>query len=234
MRRLLAVLMVVLPSSLKRRIGRAVFGWDIHPTAYIGPSLILVSRLTMGPGTSIGPLNMIRGLEELRLDEGASIAGRNWIAGFRLGSDVFEHSPNRYPALILGRNAEITVGHEIDCADRVELAEYAVVAGFKTTILTHSLDLVRDRQVSRPVEIGAHSAVMTDCVLLSGTGVPAYCIVSAGSVVNTKLTEEYTFYSGNPAQAVRTLPPTLAYFRRGESEQQPAPAAPQREAKLTA
>jgi carbonic anhydrase/acetyltransferase-like protein (isoleucine patch superfamily) len=71
-------------------------------------------------------------------------------------------------------------------------------------------------------------------VLLSGTGVPAYCIVSAGSVVNTKLTEEYTFYSGNPAQAVRTLPPTLAYFRRGEPEQQPASAAPQREAKLTA
>jgi acetyltransferase-like isoleucine patch superfamily enzyme len=226
--------MVVLPSSLKRRIGRAAFGWEIHPSAYIGPSLILVSKLRMGPGTSIGPLNVIRGLEELRLEENATIAGRNWIAGFRLGSPVFEHSPNRYPALILGRHAEITVGHEIDCADRVELAEYAVIAGFHTTVLTHSLDLVRDRQVSRPVEIGAHTAVMTDCVLLSGTGVPAYCIVSAGSVINTKLTEEYTFYSGNPAQAVRTLPPTLAYFRRGEPEEQPAPDTAEAEEKLTA
>jgi acetyltransferase-like isoleucine patch superfamily enzyme len=221
MRRLLAVLIVVLPSSLRRRLGRAVFGWDIHPTAYLGPSLILVSKLTMGPGASIGPLNVVRGLEELRLGEGAQIAERNWISGFRLGFEHFEHSPNRRPALILGRHAEITVGHKIDCSDRVELRDYAVVAGFQTTILTHSLDLVRDRHVTRPVEIGEHAAVMTDCILLSGTQVPAYSIVSAGSVVNTKLTDEYTFYSGNPARAVRTLPPTLGYFRRDGDQPEP-------------
>jgi acetyltransferase-like isoleucine patch superfamily enzyme len=208
--------MVVLPSSLKRRIGRVAFGWDIHPTAYLGPSLILVSKLTMGPGASIGPLNVVRGVEELRLEEGARIGGRNWISGFPIGSEHFEQSPNRHPALILGRHAEITVGHKIDCSDRVELRDHAVIAGFQTTILTHSLDLVRDRHVTRAVEIGEHSAVMTDCILLSGTRVPAYCIVSAGSVVNTKLTEEYTFYSGNPARAARTLPPTLGFFRRRE------------------
>jgi acetyltransferase-like isoleucine patch superfamily enzyme len=214
MRRLLALLLVVLPSTLRRRVGRAVFGWDIHPTAYLGPSLLLVSKLTMGPGASIGPLNVVRGVEELRLEEGAKIAERNWISGFPLGFEPLEHSRNRHPALILGRYAEITVGHKIDCSDRVELRDRAVVAGFQTTILTHSLDLVRDRHVTRPVEIGENSAVMTDCVLLSGTQVPAYCIVSAGSVVNTKLTEEHTFYSGNPARAVRTLPPTMAFFRR--------------------
>jgi acetyltransferase-like isoleucine patch superfamily enzyme len=214
MRRLLAVLMVVLPSSLRRRLGRAVFGWEIHPSAYLGPSLILVPKLRMGPGASIGPLNVVRGLEELRLDEGARIAERNWISGFRLGFEPLEHARNRYPALILGRHAEITVGHKIDCSDRVELHDHAAVAGFQTTILTHSLDLVRDRHVTRPVEIGEHSAVMTDCILMSGTRIPAYCIVSAGSVINTKLTEEYTFYSGNPARAERTLPPTLGFFRR--------------------
>lgn len=214
MRRLLALLIVVLPSSLRRRIGQRAFGWDIHPTAYLGPSLLLVSKLTMGPGSSIGPLNVVRGVEELRLEEGAKIAERNWIAGFPLGLEVFERSPKRYPALILGRYAEITVGHKIDCSDRVELKDYAVVAGYQTTILTHSLDLVRDQHLAQPVVIGEHSAVMTDCILQSGTHVPAYCIVSAGSVVNTKLTEEYTFYSGNPARAVRALPERLAFFHR--------------------
>jgi acetyltransferase-like isoleucine patch superfamily enzyme len=217
MRRLFALFVVVLPASLRRRLGRLVLGWDIHPTAYIGPSLILVSKLTMGPGASIGPLNVVRGLEELRLDEDARIAERNWISGFRLGFESFEHSPNRNPSLILGKHAEITVGHKIDCSDRVELRDHAVVAGFQTTILTHSLDLVRDRHVTRPVVIGEHSAVMTDCILLSGAQVPAYSIVSAGSVVNTKLTEEHTFYSGNPARAVRTLPETLGYFSRANS-----------------
>jgi serine acetyltransferase len=63
MRRALALLMIVLPSSLKRRLGRLIFGWEIHPTAYIGPSVILVPRIVMGPGARIGPLNVIRWIE---------------------------------------------------------------------------------------------------------------------------------------------------------------------------
>jgi len=35
-------------------------------------------------------------------------------------------------------------------------------------------------------------------------------------VVNTKLTRELTFYRGNPAEAVRSLPEDLAFFHRGE------------------
>jgi acetyltransferase-like isoleucine patch superfamily enzyme len=221
MRRLLALLIVVLPSSLKRRVGKLFLGWDIHPTAYLGRSLILVSKLTMGPGASIGPWNVIRGIEELRLEEGARIADRNSITGFPLGFEHFEHLPSRYPALILGKHAEITVGHKIDCSDRVELGEHSVIAGFQTTVLTHSLDLVRDRHITKPLEIGKHSAVMTDCILLSGAYVPPFCIISAGSVVNNRLKDEYTFYSGNPAKATRKLPPTLGFFRRGEDSEAP-------------
>ena len=46
---------------------------------------------------------------------------------------------------------------------------------------------------------------------------PPRCIVSADSVVNTPLTDELTFYSGNPADAVREPPETLGFFHRGEA-----------------
>jgi len=84
-----AILMILLPSSLKRHLGRWLYGWDIDPTAHIGRSIILVRHLSMGPGAIIGPRNLIRDLEELRLDEGASIATRNWISGWPLSADVF-------------------------------------------------------------------------------------------------------------------------------------------------
>ena len=58
---------------------------------------------------------------------------------------------------------------------------------------------------------------MSGSTLLSGTKVPARSIVSAGSVVNTPLTEELTFYSGNPAEAVRTLPETLGSSTGGRT-----------------
>jgi acetyltransferase-like isoleucine patch superfamily enzyme len=180
----------------------------------------------MGPGSSIGPLNVIRDLEDLRLDEGASIATRNWVTGWPLSSDVFPHSPDRLPSLVMGRHAMITVGHDIDCSDRVEIGDYSSIAGFRCTILTHSLNLVLDRFVTGPVEVGHHSAVMSGSTVLSGTRVPSRSIVSAGSVVNTPLTDELTFYRGNPAEPVRALPETLRFFHRGEHEPSDARPAP--------
>jgi acetyltransferase-like isoleucine patch superfamily enzyme len=218
-----ACCMCVLPSRLRHLVGRLIFGWDIHPSAYVGRSVILVPRLTMGPGSSIGPFNVIRDIEELRLSEGASIGSRNRISGFPLASEIFKHSPARYPSLTLGRHAMITVAHEIDCSDRVELGDYSSIAGFRSTILTHSLNLVLDRFVTAPVEIGSRSAVMTGCTLLSGTRVPARSIISAGSVITTRLTHELTLYRGNPAEPVRTLPDTLGFFNRGDDHKNVVP-----------
>jgi acetyltransferase-like isoleucine patch superfamily enzyme len=217
MRLVWAFLSVVLPSSLKRRIGNRFLGWDVDPTAYIGRSVVLVNRLVMGPGAGIGPLNVIRNLEELRLDAGATIGTRNWITGFPSGFYAFQHSPDRWPALVMREGSMITVAHNIDCSDRVELGRYSVFAGFSSSVMTHNLDLVRDRFITAPVIIGDHSVVMSNCTLLSGVRVPSHSIVSAGSTVTTKLTQELTLYRGNPAEAIRELPATLGFFKRGES-----------------
>jgi serine acetyltransferase len=220
LRLVMAICMFVLPSRVKAQLGRLLLGWDIHPTARIGHSVILVQKLSMGPGSSIGHFNVVKDLEVLELGEGASISSRNWIVGFRrsadLETDVFPHSPNRRPELIMGKYAMITVAHDIDCSDTVVIGDYSSLAGYHCTILTHSLNLVRGRFVTGPVEMGDHSAVMSDSVLLSGTKVAARSVVSAGSVVNTPLKSELTFYSGNPAEPVRSLPETLGFFHRGE------------------
>jgi acetyltransferase-like isoleucine patch superfamily enzyme len=213
-----ALLLVLLPGSLRRLVARRVLGWDIHPTAHLGRSLIVAKKVSLGPGANIGPFNVIRNLEELRLGAGAVIATRNHIACPPTAPIAFQHSPNRRAALILADHAMITVGHEIDCSDRVEIGAHSAVAGFRSQILTHSLNLVLDRQITGPVIIGDHCAIMSGCLLLSGTRVPDRCIVSAGSVVTTKLTKAQTFYRGNPAQAVRELPENLAYFHRGEAD----------------
>lgn len=213
-----AILMIFLPSAWKRPLGRRLLGWDVHPTAYIGRSVILVRHLSMGPESSIGPRNVIRHLEELRLGEGAKIGARNSITGIPLGSPAFSHSPRRDPSFIMGAHAILTEAHEVDCADRVEIGEHAAIAGFRSQILTHSLNLVRDRQETSAVAVGPHSAVMSGCILLSGTRIPARCIISAGSVVNTRLATENTFYRGNPAEPVRELPDRLQFFRRGQPD----------------
>jgi acetyltransferase-like isoleucine patch superfamily enzyme len=226
MRRIVCYLLVLLPSRLKLTVARRLLGWDIHPSAYIGRSLILARHVSLAAGANIGRMNVIRGLDELRLDEGASIASRNWIIGSPLGPADTPQTRNRRPVLIMGKGSMITIGHELDCVDAIELGDHAGIVGFNCTVLTHSLDLVRDRFVTGPVIIGHHAAVMSGCILLSGTAIPARSILSAGSVVATKLKDELTFYRGNPAVAERSLPPTLGYLRRGVADIEEAGSAP--------
>ena len=208
--------MPLLPHGLRMFVARKIFKWDIAPGAHIGRSIILVAKVTMGPESNIGSFNMIRGLAELRLGQGAVIATRNWIAAHPHSEFVF--GPKRDPSLIMHDWSRITVGHQIDCSDRVELHEHSAIAGYRSQILTHSLDLVRERQMTSPVTLGHHSAVLSGCILLNGMSVPARSIVSAGSVVVTKLTKECTLYRGNPAQPVRELPANMKFFNRGPEE----------------
>lgn len=210
----LAVLLPVLPRGMRRLIGRLVLGWDIHPTAYLGRSVVIADRVVLGPGSYLGSGNMIKGLSELRLEEDAVVGSLNWISGPPVDSGVLRWSPNRYPALILERGAMVTVRHIIDCSDTVSLGELAAIAGMRSTVFTHSIDLVRNQQRTGRVRLGARAAVLSNSVVLSGTSVPARSIVSAGSVVNTTLVKEGVFYRGNPAVEIRDLPDNLAFLNR--------------------
>jgi acetyltransferase-like isoleucine patch superfamily enzyme len=213
MRLAFAYVFAFLPMPLKRLVARRVYGWDIHPTAYIGPSVLTVRHLSMGAGASIGGRNTITNLNHLRMGEGAVIGSGNMVKGW--WDHPTQPLSERDPSLLLGDHAQIASYHYIDCVDTLELGPHAAIAGFRSTVLTHSIDLVRDKYVVGPVILGECAAVMSGCMLLAGTRVPPRSIVSAGSVVDTKLSGELTLYRGNPAVAVRELPERLGYFQRG-------------------
>src|SRR5687768_12753002 len=104
-------MLLLLPQRLKHVFARRVLGWDIHPTAFIGRSLIQVRKVTMGPYSTIGALNVFRDVDELRMGEGTNIAARNRIIGVPPGAAIFRDQPNRDPSLVMGDYSIITVGH---------------------------------------------------------------------------------------------------------------------------
>jgi serine acetyltransferase len=209
------LLTLLLPWALRRRVLSAVWGYRIHPTARIGLSWVWPERLVLGPGATIGHLNVCRGLAELVLGEHASIAQLNWITGYPRGQGPhFATETDRDPVLTLGAHAAITSRHLIDCTARVTIGEYATLAGFRSQVLTHSIDLAAGRQASAPVEIGPYAFVGTGCVLLPGSRLPGRCVLGALSLCRPGLAEEYTLYAGVPAVAVRRLEPTMRYFTR--------------------
>jgi acetyltransferase-like isoleucine patch superfamily enzyme len=207
--------LLLLPWRIRRLLLQAFFGWSIAPQAKIGLSVITVERVNLAPDAQIGHLNIIKGLSSLDLGEASLIGNLNWItANPASGPRHFIADTNRYPSLTVGRHAAITHRHLVDCTDRVEIGEFSTFGGWRSQILTHSIDVGEGRQSAAPVSIGRFCFVGTGVVMLKGSRLPDYSVLGAGSVLAKPMTEPYTLYGGAPAVAVSELDRDSKYFTR--------------------
>lgn len=211
----LRALVVLLPWPVRRRLLVRVFGYEISPAARIGFAWIFPERLVMGPGATIGHLTVCKGLSLLSLDAYASIGRGNWITAYPLGAPRhFLHQPDRRPELRIGAHAAVTNRHIVDCTASVEIGAFSTFAGFRSQILTHSIDLATSRQSSAPVRIGRYCFVGTGSVLLGGSVLPDHCVLGALSLLNKPYSTTHRLYAGVPAREISALDPGLRYFQR--------------------
>jgi len=205
---------LILPWPLRRWLLRVLCGYSFGEGARIGHSLIGCPSLHMGPASRIGHFNVIKGMR-VDLGERATIGDFNWIAGLATGNAKhFSQEAGRDPALLMGRHAALTSRHFIDCSNRVDIGEFATIAGARSQILTHAIDFQRNRQVSAPVRIGRYCFVGTGCVVLKGSELPDCSVLAAGSSLSRSFADTFTLYSGVPAQPVKPLDRDAEYFRR--------------------
>ena len=169
----------------------------------------------MDAGARIGHLTMCKGLGLLKMGEKSSIGNLNWISGFPESDHTFFSAEiGRQPELILGAQAAVTNRHSLDCTNSVQIGRFTTFAGIRSQIMTHSIDLYKSRQSSKPVTIGEYCFVGTGSVLLAGCALPDYSVLGAGSLLNKQFVDPYFLYAGNPAKPVKALPKEMAYFTR--------------------
>ncbi len=215
MRTLLGLLSLLLPWPIRRIFLERFFGFSLHPTSHLGFAWIFPRRLVLGANATIGHLTVCKGLDLLQLGDSSSIGRGNWITGFPSGpSSHFAEESERRPELVIGRHSAITHRHLIDCTSAVRLGDFTTFAGFQSQVLTHSIDLARNRQASAPVSIGNYCFVGTNCVFLGGATLPDYSVLGAKSLLNKAMTETHSLYGGIPATRLQALSPDLAYFQR--------------------
>lgn len=207
---------VPLPWPLKRLCLQRFYGYRLDPTARIGFAWIYPHHLAMAAGSHIDALTVAVNLDRLELGERATIGRGNWITGFATGttSPHFAHQPNRRAELLLGAHAAITKHHHIDCTNRVSIGPFTTVAGYRSQLLSHSIDLQHNRQHSDPITIGAHCFVGTACVILGGSVLPDHSVLGALSLLNKPHSEPWSLYAGQPARRVKSIDPGNLYFNR--------------------
>jgi len=161
---------------------------------------------------------MCKGVDLLKMNDKSRIGNFNWISGSSaFGERVFfEHDINRKSELVLGSHSALTSRHLLDCSGSISIGDFTILAGFRSQILTHSIDLRKSRQSSGPVRIGSYCFIGTGCIILKDSSLPDYSVLGAGSLLNKKHTDNHTLYGGVPACALKKLPDDYVYFSREE------------------
>ena len=203
-----------LPWTIRRWLLNVLCGYSIHARARIGLSVIGCAALRMDAAARIGHFNILKGAR-MELGERASIGDFNWISGLPLRRPRhFGDEVARDPAFILGRHAALTSRHYVDCSGSVQIGEFTTIAGTRSQILTHAIDIEASRQVSAPVRIGRYCFVGTGCVVLKGAQLPDFAVLAASSCLTRGFAEEFTLYGGVPAERIKELRRDARYFHR--------------------
>jgi acetyltransferase-like isoleucine patch superfamily enzyme len=96
----------------------------------------------------------------------------------------------------------------------VTIGRYSTFAGFRSQILTHSIDLKNSKQSCKPVSIGEYCFVGTGCVILGGSRLPSYSVLGANALLNSSPEDTYSLYAGVPAKKINSIPKSHNYFYR--------------------
>jgi hypothetical protein len=215
MKKLILILSLLLPAVARRLLLGRIRGYVIHPTAHVGRAWINVEALQMDAGSQIGDGTVVKGLYSLSMEHQSHIGRLNWITAYpRSGDRHFQHIADRDPSLRLGEHAAITNRHLIDCTQMISIGPFTTVAGFRSQLLTHSIDLQTNRQDAAPIRIGAHCFVSTGCLVLGGAQLPDRSVLAAGSVLRTAETADNSLYGGVPARWIKGHEGTGQYFQR--------------------
>jgi serine acetyltransferase len=214
---LIRLLIVLLPWPLKRRVLTRLFGFELDPTSYIGLSWIYPRKsLRLLANSRIGHGNICRSLDELELGAESTIGSWNWLTGWSTAPEVafFADEVDRRSRLSVGTHSAITARHYIDCANTVTIGSFTTLAGVRSVVWSHEINVDQGKQTSRPVEVGDYCYVGTCSVLLPGAVIPNRSVIAAGAVVRGVLGDELRVYGGVPAKAISELSPDARYFSR--------------------
>ena len=211
---LLAVI-AVLPGFVKNPLYRRLFSYRIGRGVRIGLVILDADSVELGDGTEIGhlnlitrvgsfitgksvrigPLNIIRGGERVRLGDYAEVMRLNVL------NAIPDHDCTTSPAsrLEIGRGAVVVSGHRIDFTDQVTIGQNVIIGGRNSSLWTHN------RQSTAPIEIGDFCYLGSEVRLAPGARLAERSILGLGSVLAGAIDTPGSLVGGVPARIIRPL-----------------------------
>ncbi len=197
-RRCLSTLLFLCPASGFKNAALRQLGNRIGAGVRIGPTLAFnVDLFDLGAGAIINFGNVFREMELVSLGEQAIIGQWNWFSSVRA---LAAQSGTGGGKLVLGDHAAIVSRHHLDCSGGIRIREFAILAGLRSTLLTHGIDYRSNKMATAAIEVGQYALVNSSNNLVPGASVPANSITGMAALILPGLVDEGRLYLGVPAK----------------------------------
>jgi len=183
--------------------------FSIGEKARVGLSVIIADEVELGENASVGHFNLIKHLDYFKMKESSIFGSFNWMCG----------SPGRTrgnasrSGFILGRSSAVTSRHFLDAQYTIHIGEFSTIAGVRSTIFSHSMDLYNCKQGGSPVVIGDYVFVGSNALILPGVNIADRVIVGAGATLAKVAYESDMIYLG-ASGSVKEIDRKVMYFDR--------------------
>ncbi|MGJ0117903.1 acyltransferase [Williamsia sp. MIQD14] len=214
----------LLPASRFKNQLLRLTGDVIGRRVHLGPTIVLGPvRFHLADGSSIGTLNLIRGLRLVRLDDDAFIGNLNQFTAapeYRLADPTLG-------SVHLRRGAGIINRHYLDCSGRLEVGSMSMIAGIRSVLQTHGLDLQDNIARAGTIVIGERTFTATGVVMVADSYLPDRSFLASGATRTRTDPGDPCgrLYAGTPARPVKDVS-SWTWFTRTDIH---TPVAPPRE-----
>jgi acetyltransferase-like isoleucine patch superfamily enzyme len=186
----------LLPASSFKNKSLRFLGWRVSSGVKIGPSIFLATKLVhIEKNMTIRPFSVFRNVS-LDLGENSIVGSWNWISAAK----GLEELPQFKGRLVLGRNSAINSRNYFDVSGGVTFGSFSDLAGVRSTFITHQIDLQQSIQTCAEIQIGNHTMICSNSLLVpGGTQIGNECLFAMGSLIRAGDYPSGGFYAGAPA-----------------------------------
>jgi len=185
------------PASSVKNVCLKLLGWRVSSKAKISPNIFLnLKSVTIGENSVIRPFNVFRDVI-LEIGHDSIIGSWNWISS----ASGLEGKAGYLGLLKLGNHSSINSRHYFDASGGVIMNDFTVVAGVRSTFITHQINTYESKQTCSSIRIGHHVMIGSNSAFVpGGIRIGNRSVFAMGSVVASGDYGDDSLFAGVPAK----------------------------------
>ncbi len=194
-----AILIIgLLPSSKIKIWLLKCFRFDVSFKSVIQSNFLWnIQHLSIERGAKIRFGNVFKNVSFL-IGKNSIIGPLNWVTC----APALSHLSDYSGVLSVGGESAINSRNYLDCTGGINIGNFSDLAGVRSTLITHQIDVARAEQTCQSIVVGDYCLISSNCKFVPGVKIGEKSLVAMGSVLPKKSYPNNSKIAGVPGRII--------------------------------